>query len=79
VILTSPVVSPAKWSALINLENPGFERHFIDMNYDESVGLEAAVRDMAEQAEQAVRAGKVLLVLSDRRSLPASCRRMRRW
>jgi glutamate synthase (NADPH/NADH) large chain len=70
VILTSPVVSPAKWSALLNLKNPGFDRHFIDMNYDESVGLEAAVRDMADQAEQAVRAGKVLLVLSDRQIAP---------
>ena len=70
VILSSPVISPAKWRALMSLDRPGFERHVIDMNYDESLGLEAAVRNMADQAEEAVRAGKVLLVLSDRHIAP---------
>ncbi|SDG60336.1 glutamate synthase (NADPH) large subunit [Pseudomonas benzenivorans] len=70
VILSSPVISPAKWRALMTLERPGFERQLIDMNYDESVGLEAAVRNMADQAEEAVRSGKVLLVLSDRHIAP---------
>ncbi len=70
VILTSPVISPAKWRALMNLQTPGFERHVIDMNYDESLGLEAAVRSMADQAEEAVRAGKTLLVLTDRNIAP---------
>ncbi|MGP0171812.1 glutamate synthase large subunit [Pseudomonas sp. NCHU5208] len=70
VILSSPVISPAKWRALMNLDRPGFDRHVIDMNYDESLGLEAAVRNMADQAEEAVRAGKVLLVLSDRHIAP---------
>ncbi|MDZ4301417.1 MAG: glutamate synthase large subunit, partial [Pseudomonas sp.] len=59
-----------KWRALMNLDRPGFERQLIDMNYDESLGLEAAVRNMADQAEEAVRAGKVLLVLSDRHIAP---------
>ena len=70
VILTSPVISPAKWRALMNLAEPGFERHVIDMNYDETLGLEAAVCAMADQAEEAVRAGKALLVLTDRHIAP---------
>ncbi|PAU53012.1 glutamate synthase large subunit [Pseudomonas indica] len=70
VILSSPVISPAKWRALMTMDRPGFERYVIDMNYDESVGLEAAVRNMADQAEEAVRSGKVLLVLSDRHIAP---------
>ena len=70
VILTSPVISPAKWRALMNLAEPGFERHVIDMNYDETLGLEAAVRAMADQAEEAVRSGKALLVLTDRHIAP---------
>ncbi|MBW5411853.1 glutamate synthase large subunit [Pseudomonas sp. MAG002Y] len=65
-ILSSPVISPAKWRTLMTLERPGFDRFVIDLNYDESVGLEAAVRNIADQAEEAVRAGKVLIVLSDR-------------
>jgi glutamate synthase (NADPH/NADH) large chain len=70
VILTSPVISPAKWRTLMSLDHPGFARQLIELNYDESIGLEAAVRNMADQAEEAVRAGKVLLVLSDRHIAP---------
>ncbi|MDZ5603977.1 glutamate synthase large subunit [Pseudomonas sp. RP23018S] len=66
VILSSPVVSPAKWRTLMTLERDGFERQHIDLNYDVSVGLEAAVRNIADQAEEAVRSGKTQLVLSDR-------------
>jgi glutamate synthase (NADPH/NADH) large chain len=69
-ILSNPVISPAKWRTIMELERPGFDRHVIDLNYDESIGLEAAVRSIADQAEAAVRAGKVLLVLSDRHIAP---------
>ncbi|WP_120994753.1 glutamate synthase large subunit [Stutzerimonas urumqiensis] len=69
-ILTSPIISPAKWRTIMTLERPGFERQLIDLNYDEQLGLEAAVRNIADQAEEAVRAGKVLLVLSDRHIAP---------
>ena len=70
VILTTPVISPSKWQTLMTLERPGFERQLIDLNYDAALGLEAAVRNIADQAEEAVRAGKVLLVLSDRQIAP---------
>ena len=70
VILSSPVISPAKWRSLMNLEREGFDRHLIDLNYDESVGLEAAIRNIADQAEEAVRSGKTQLVLSDRYIAP---------
>jgi glutamate synthase (NADPH/NADH) large chain len=70
VILSSPIISPAKWRTLLNLETPGFERQIIDLNYEELMGLENAVRNIADQAEEAVRGGKVLLVLSDRHIAP---------
>ncbi|EXF46929.1 glutamate synthase subunit alpha [Pseudomonas sp. BAY1663] len=69
-ILTTPVISPAKWRSIMELDRPGFERLVIDLNYDESLGLEAAIRNIADQAEEAVRGGKVLLVLSDRHIAP---------
>lgn len=69
-ILTTPVISPAKWRTIMNLERPGFERLVIDLNYDGTIGLEAAIRNIADQAEEAVRGGKVLLVLSDRHIAP---------
>lgn len=70
VILSSPVISPAKWRSLMNLEREGFDRQLIDLNYEESVGLEAAIRNIADQAEEAVRSGKTQLVLSDRYIAP---------
>ncbi|MBK4993886.1 glutamate synthase large subunit [Pseudomonas sp. S37] len=70
VILSSPVISPAKWRSLMNLEREGFDRQLIDLNYEQCVGLEAAIRNIADQAEEAVRAGKTQLVLSDRYIAP---------
>ena len=66
VILSSPVISPAKWRSLMNLEREGFDRQLIDLNYELGLGLEAAIRNIADQAEEAVRSGKTQLVLSDR-------------
>jgi glutamate synthase (NADPH/NADH) large chain len=66
IILSTPVISPAKWRTLMNLERPGFERQLIELNYDQALGLETALHNIADQAEEAVRAGKTLLVLSDR-------------
>ena len=65
-ILSSPIVSPAKWRTLMNLERPGFAHQVIDLNVAADVPLGAAVAAITEQAEAAVRAGKTLLVLSDR-------------
>ncbi|MCE1115973.1 MULTISPECIES: glutamate synthase large subunit [Pseudomonas] len=70
VILSSPVISPAKWRSLMNLEREGFDRQLIDLNYEQSLGLEAAIRNIADQAEEAVRSGKTQLVLSDRYIAP---------
>lgn len=70
IILNTPVLSPAKWSALMLLEEEGFPHQVIDLNYEESLGLEAAVQGIADEAEAAVRDGKVLLVLSDRNIQP---------
>jgi glutamate synthase (NADPH/NADH) large chain len=72
VILNSPVISPAKWQSLMKLSTPGFDRQIIDLNYDERFGLETAVRSVADQAEEAVRAGKTLLVLTDRHIAPGN-------
>ncbi|HDS1818402.1 glutamate synthase large subunit [Pseudomonas putida] len=70
VILSSPVISPAKWRSLMNLEREGFDRQLIDLNYEQGIGLEAAIRNIADQAEEAVRSGKTQLVLSDRYIAP---------
>ena len=66
IVLSSPVLSSSKMMQLRSVTKPGFEIETIDLNYDESMPLEEAIKNICEQAAQAVRAGKVLIVLSDR-------------
>ncbi|MBY6073308.1 glutamate synthase large subunit [Marinobacter salsuginis] len=66
IILTTPVLSPAKFLKIANNERPGFEVARISMSYRPEQGLEQAIRQVCEEAEQAVRNGKVLLILTDK-------------
>ncbi len=76
IILSTPVLSPAKFLRLVTNDRPGFEVAQISMNYRPELGLKKAIEAICEQAEQAVRDGKVLLVLTDKdlkpEELPAS-------
>lgn len=65
-ILTSPIISPAKWQTLLNLQREGFAKEIIDLNYDPAIGLEQAIKHIVQLAEQAVRNGKSQLILTDR-------------
>lgn len=66
IVLSSPVLSSSKMMQLRSVTKPGFEIETIDLNYDESMPLDDAIKHICDQAAQAVRAGKVLIVLSDR-------------
>ncbi|MFC3851695.1 glutamate synthase large subunit [Salinispirillum marinum] len=66
LILTSPVLSPLKYQTLLHMEQPEYQHAMIDTTYDPSEGLENAIRRVANEAEAAVRAGKVIIILSDR-------------
>ena len=66
IILTTPVLSPAKYLKLANNTRPGFEVARIALSYRPEEGLEQAVRRVCDEAANAVRAGKVLLILSDK-------------
>ena len=66
IVLSSPVLSSSKMMQLRSITKPGFEIETIDLNYDESMPLDDAIKHICEQAAEAVRAGKVLIVLSDR-------------
>ena len=66
VILTTPVLSASKFRRLRDNKEPGFEVATIDLNYDpEEKNLQQALTDIADRAEQAVRDGKVIIILSD--------------
>jgi glutamate synthase (NADPH/NADH) large chain len=66
LILSTPVLSPAKFLTILNNERAGFEVARISMSYRPEQGLENAVRQVCEEAEQAVRNGKVILILTDK-------------
>ncbi len=68
VILTSPVLSPTKFRALMTLDRPGYEVAQIDLHYDPAtIGLKQAIELMLENVIAQVKAGKTLVVLSDRK------------
>lgn len=69
-ILTSPIISSAKWQTLLNMQREGFAKEIIDLNYDAKIGLEAALHQVVKQAERAVREGKSQLILTDRHIAP---------
>lgn len=71
LILNSPVLSPAKFHALQDVQRPGYEAHTLSLAYDpEQMDLRAAIVDLCQRAESAVRQGKVLLILSDNQVQP---------
>ncbi|WP_346838514.1 glutamate synthase large subunit [Microbulbifer sp. SAOS-129_SWC] len=67
VILSSPVLSHMKYTALLELDRSGFEARIFDLNFDPTqLDLKAALHQLCADVEAAVRAGTVLVVLSDR-------------
>lgn len=67
IILASPVLSPDKMERILNVEQSGFDSAVISLAYNpEEKGLEQAINDIADNCEQAVKDGKVILVLSDK-------------
>jgi len=66
IILTTPILSPRKFAALLNQQDAAFLSYTLSLGYDpETTGLKAALHALCQEAEQAVQAGKVVLVLSD--------------
>ena len=64
--LNSPVLSQAKLRQLLG---PGMFRDshvFVDLNVDDTMSLPDALDQVCEQAETAVRNGKLIIMLSDR-------------
>ncbi|WP_287124886.1 glutamate synthase large subunit [Chromohalobacter sp.] len=66
LILTTPVLSPRKFTALVTQDDPAFASHTLSLGYDpERDTLKQALLALCQRAEDAARDGKVILVLSD--------------
>ena len=66
VIINSPVLSQAKLRQLLGPEMFADQHIFIDLNVAANLTLTEALDRICAQAEEAVRAGRFLLMLSDR-------------
>jgi glutamate synthase (NADPH/NADH) large chain len=66
LLLESPVLTEGKFRALLAVDDPAYAHQLIDLNRDEKLPLEQAIRAISDEAVAAVRAGKVVIVLSDR-------------
>ncbi|WP_110666864.1 glutamate synthase large subunit [Salinicola halophilus] len=66
LILTTPVLSPRKFTTLLAQDDPAFASLRMPLQYDpETTSLQQALKVLCFDAEQAARDGKVILVLSD--------------
>jgi len=63
----TPLLSKEAFDKLLNLNDPAFASTTLDLHYDPAtITLEAAIHALTVRAVDAVKAGKVILVLSDR-------------
>src|SRR5699024_938969 len=67
LIISSPVLSNSKMQQIRTLGRTGYEIADIDLNYAVDEGLQAAITRICQQAAQAIRDGKTLLLLSDKK------------
>lgn len=66
IVLASPVLSASKMAQLEALDDPAFHAVRIDLNYDMNTPLKEAIETICKQVEAEVRAGKTLIILSDK-------------
>jgi glutamate synthase (NADPH/NADH) large chain len=66
VIINSPVLSQAKLRQLLGPDMFGDQHVFIDLNVDENLSLTEALDKICAAAEQGVRDGNLIVMLSDR-------------
>ena len=66
VVLNSPILSQRKLRQLVNTPQFGLPSEFIDLNLPADCPLDQGLTQLCQQAEAAVDAGKLILLISDR-------------
>src|ERR1700674_5100996 len=66
IVLSSPVLSQRKLRQILASEDVVEANEFLDLQYEPSEGLKSAILRLCDQAETAVREGKLVLLLSGR-------------
>ncbi len=70
LIIGSPVLSGRKFYTIMDEVDPAYSVYHISLNYPRGEGLENAIRRISDEAVEAVRAGDLILTLSDRNVSP---------
>jgi glutamate synthase (NADPH/NADH) large chain len=66
IVLSSPVLSQRKLRQILASEDVVEANEFLDLQYEPAEGLKSAILRICDQAETAVRDGKLVLLISDR-------------
>jgi len=66
IVLGSPILSQRKLRQILGLQDFGVTHEFLDLQYEPAEGLQRAILRLCAQAENAVRDGKLVLLISDR-------------
>ncbi len=66
IVLNSPVLSQRKLRQILASEEVVEANEFLDLQYEPAEGLKSAILRICDQAEAAIREGKLVLLLSDR-------------
>ncbi|HZF24817.1 MAG TPA: glutamate synthase large subunit, partial [Steroidobacteraceae bacterium] len=66
IVMNSPILSQRKLRQILALTDFGVTHEFLDLQHAASEGLHQALLRICDQAEAAVRGGKLVLLLSDR-------------
>ncbi|QDH71629.1 glutamate synthase large subunit [Marilutibacter alkalisoli] len=70
VLLNSPIMSQRKIRQLVAMPPYDTAHRFIDLGFDADEGLEAALQRICAESEAAARAGRTMLILTDRHPQP---------
>jgi len=66
IVLNSPILSQRKLRQILASEDVVEANEFLDLQYEPTEGLKSALLRICDQAETAVRDGKLVLLISDR-------------
>jgi len=66
IVVDSPVLSTSKYQRLLMIEDQAFSNHVIDITFDKETALLDRINEICDEAEQAIRDGDKIIVLSDR-------------
>ncbi len=66
LVLNSPILSQRELREIVAMADEGVPNAFIDLQFEPAEGLENAIRRLCAESEAAVRAGNLVLLISDR-------------